>query len=108
MLAIAMATSKTFLLEHLLNEDGSPQCDKLRQVMDKFLTLSSPNVQNLISSFKHQLGNRRNISSILTLKAKNGYYYIQDGFFLGQLIGKKVFLFKMFMHGNGSGCDLVK
>jgi hypothetical protein len=56
MLAIALATSKTFLLEHLLNKDGQGlvevlKGDKLRQVMDKFIALFSPIVWNLITSF---------------------------------------------------------
>jgi hypothetical protein len=47
--AIVLATSKTFLSEHLLNVDGQGlvevlKGDKLHQVMDKFLALSSPNV----------------------------------------------------------------
>jgi hypothetical protein len=56
MLAIALATSKTFLLEYLLNKDRQRlvevlKGDKLRQVMDKFIALFSPNVWNLITSF---------------------------------------------------------
>jgi hypothetical protein len=56
--AITLATSKTFLLEHLPKEDGQGlvevlKGDKLWQVMDKFLALSSPNVWNLVASFKH-------------------------------------------------------
>jgi hypothetical protein len=42
----------------LLNKDGEGQVevlkgDKLHQVMDKFIVLSSPNVWNLAASFKH-------------------------------------------------------
>jgi len=56
--AIPLTTSKTFLLKHLLNEDGEGlvevlKDDKLCQVMDKFIALSSPNVHNLVTSFKH-------------------------------------------------------
>jgi divalent metal cation (Fe/Co/Zn/Cd) transporter len=48
-LAIALVASKTFLLEYLFNKDGKGQvevfkADKLHQVMDKFIRLSSPNV----------------------------------------------------------------
>jgi len=55
---ITMATSKTFLAEHLLNEDGEGlvkffKNDKLHYVMDKFMTLCSPNIKNLVASFKH-------------------------------------------------------
>jgi hypothetical protein len=58
MSTIALATSKTFLFKHLLNEDREGQGEvlkgeKLCQMMDKFITLSSPNVQNLVASFKH-------------------------------------------------------
>ncbi len=79
--AIVLATSIIFLLEHLLNEEGQGpvevfNSDKLHQVMDKFLALSFPNVQNLIVSFKHRPGNRRHVSSILALKVNNGYYNI--------------------------------
>jgi len=38
----------------------------------------------------------------------NGYYFIQDNYFIGQQIGKKVFMFKMSMHGDGNSYDLVK
>jgi hypothetical protein len=82
--------------------------DKLCQMMDKFLVLSSPNVHNLVTSLKHRPRNRRYISNILTLKTNNGNYYIQDSYFPWQQIGENVFLFKMSMHGYGSGCDLVK
>ncbi len=52
--AIVLATSKTFLSEHLLNEDGQGPMEvlkgnKLRQLMDKFIVLSSPNVHNLVA-----------------------------------------------------------
>ncbi len=88
-LAIVLATSKTFLSRDLLNEDvdGSMELlkgDKLCQVMDKFTTLCSSNVNNLFASFRHPLGNRGYISSILVLKANCGYDYIQINYLLGQ------------------------
>jgi len=48
-LTIALTASKTFISEHLLNEDGEGiveilKGDKLRQMMDKFITLFSPNI----------------------------------------------------------------
>jgi hypothetical protein len=44
-----LIASKTFLSEHLLNGVGEGlmeilKGDKLRQMMDKFITLSSPNI----------------------------------------------------------------
>jgi len=51
---IVLATSKTFLFEPLLNEDGQGPMEvlkgnKLHQLMDKFIVLSSPNVRNLVA-----------------------------------------------------------
>jgi hypothetical protein len=50
--------SKTFLADHLFNENGERLVDilqggKFHKVMDKFKPLCSPNIQNLIASFKH-------------------------------------------------------
>jgi hypothetical protein len=50
--------------------------DKLRQVIDKFLLLSSLNVQNLVTSFMHWPRNRKYVSNIFNLKANDGDYYI--------------------------------
>jgi hypothetical protein len=113
MLAIALAISKTSLSEYLLNEDGQVlvevlKGDKLCQVMDKFIVLFSPYVWNLVASFKYRLGDIGYISSILAFKTNNGYCYIQDSCFPRQQLGDKLLMFKMSMHGNGSGYDLVK
>jgi len=59
--AIVLVVSKNFLFKHLSNEDGEGPMevlkgDKLHQVMDKFIALSSFNIWNLIVSFKHQKG----------------------------------------------------
>jgi len=47
----------------MLNKDGEGPMEvlkskKLHQVMDKFITLSSFNVWNLIACFKHWQGNK--------------------------------------------------
>jgi hypothetical protein len=112
MLVIVLATSKTFLFEHLLNKDGDNlmellQGNKFTQMMDKFTTLCFPNVRNLITSFKHHLINKMYISSILAFKYRNGYEYILDSYFPRENYGKKLLLFKMFMHGIASKCSLV-
>ncbi len=75
-----MATSKTFLAKHLLNENGEGLVEflkgnKLHQVMDKFVTLCSPNIK-MVASFKHHPTNKGEIDNILTLKFKNVYDYI--------------------------------
>jgi hypothetical protein len=48
-LTIVLTSSKTFLSEHLLNKDGEGPVeffkgDKLCQMMDKFIMVSSPNI----------------------------------------------------------------
>ncbi len=78
--SITMATSKTFLAKHLLNENGEGLVEflkgnKLHQVMDKFVTLCSPNIK-MVALFKHHPTNKGEIDNILTLKFKNVYDYI--------------------------------
>ncbi len=56
-LTIMLVANKTILSQHLFNKDGEGLAkllkgDKLNQVMDKFATLCSPNVKNLLTSFK--------------------------------------------------------
>ncbi len=84
-LVIVLATSKTFLLEHLLNKDRKGlvevlKGEKLHQVMDKFIALFLPNVWNLVASFKHRPRNRRYVSNILAFKTNSGSDHIQDFF----------------------------
>jgi hypothetical protein len=74
LLAISLATNKTFLFKHSLNKDGDEPIeplkgDKLHQVMDKLTILCSPNIQNFVVSYNQCLGNRRYVSSILSFKA---------------------------------------
>ncbi len=38
----------------------------------------------------------------------SGYDYIQDTCFQGQHTREKMLLFKMFVHGDGNGCELLK
>jgi hypothetical protein len=54
---------------------------KLVQVMHKFTTLCSPNVQNLVAFFKHQPCNVGYVFNIFAFKANSGYDYIQDSCF---------------------------
>lgn len=82
---IALTTSKMNLSQHLFNKDGKGSTkplkgEKLHQMMDKFSTQCSPNVWNLVASFKHHLSNRgyfltfwlsRPIMVMITLKINN-------------------------------------
>ncbi len=58
------------------------------------------------ASFKHHLGGGY-IDSILELKSKSQYDYIQECYFLGQVLGQKLFIFKMSINGVGSGVSFV-
>jgi len=110
---ISLATSKTFLSHHLFNEDGEVPMEllkgeKLNQAMLMFVPLCSPNIRNLISSFKHHSRNMGSFDSILMLKFLRPYDYIQDNYFPKQQFGQKIYLFKMTVEGDGCGVDLVK
>jgi hypothetical protein len=74
--------------------------------MDKFSTLSSPNIKNLVSSFWHGNFGHGPLDNILELKENCPYDYIQDIVFPGQGF-PKVYLFKMSTKGKGSGVNLV-
>jgi hypothetical protein len=52
-----LVVTKTFMFQHLLNEDGEELVEplkgnKLWQMMDKFTTFYSPNVNNLVALSK--------------------------------------------------------
>jgi hypothetical protein len=71
-----------------------------------FLALSSPNIKNLVLTFKH--GNARHgpLDNIFQLKNDSPYDHIQNNVFFGQGLSK-VHLFKMSTKGKGSGINLV-
>ncbi len=58
---------------------------KLKQIQDKFVELNSPNVHNLIVSFKHSLGGGYN-NNILELKSNWHYDYIHKCYFPWQIL----------------------
>ncbi len=74
----------------------------MEQIQDKIYELNSPNICNLIGSFRHCPGGGY-IDNILELKSKNRYDYIQECCSLGQM----VFIFKMSINGVGNGASLV-
>jgi len=108
--AIALSTSKDFLTAYLFhNGEGEKEMlrgEELEEVMDRFQYLSSPNIQNIISSFR--LNNRGDIiDNIMTMKKESKFEFIHDSVFSSQ--GKeKVYVFKMLTNGLESGVDLVK
>jgi hypothetical protein len=48
------------------------------------------------------------MDNIFFLKSNNPFDYIQDSCFLRQMVGQKVFLFKMSLYGLANGVDFVK
>jgi hypothetical protein len=96
---------------HLLYEDGNDpmellRSDKLNEMMDKFIEFCSLNIRNLVSSLKHCPTSQDYLSNIMSFKYKIGYDYIQDNYFPNEF-GEKMFIFKMSMHIDVSGFDLV-
>jgi len=79
---ISLSASKTFLATHLLDESGDDlvellKGEQLEKIQSKFYKLSLPNIHNLVASFKHHSGHGY-IDSILELKSKSCYDYIQE------------------------------
>jgi hypothetical protein len=108
--AIAMAASKEFLDKYLIHSGpGSKKMlrgQELKDVLDKFEHLSSPNLRNTILLCRSG-GKRGAYDNIMAMKTYTTIEYILANVFLGQ--GKdKVYVFKMLEDGPGSGVDLVK
>ncbi len=74
--------------------------------MDKYSTLSSPNIENLVSSFKHGNFGHGPLDNILQLEQECTYVYIQDSVF-PRHGSSKVYFFKIATKGEGNGVDLV-
>ncbi len=111
MFTISLSASKTFWARNLLDDYsngkvGLLKVEQLEQIHDKFCKFSSPNVCNLVASFKHRLGGGY-IDIIVELKSKSQYDSIQECCFLKQVLGQKVSIFKMSINGVGSGTILV-
>ncbi len=79
---ISFSVSKTFLADYLFNDSNNGivellKGEQLKHIENKFYELSSPNVCNLVASFKRHSGGGY-IGNILELKSKNCYDYIQE------------------------------
>jgi hypothetical protein len=68
--------------------------------------LNFPNICNLFVFFKHY-SRGGYIDSILELKSKSYYDYIQKCCFPSQVLKQNVFIFKMSITGVGSGACFV-
>ncbi len=87
---ISFNVSKTFLMNYLFNDSSNGTVEllkgeQLKHIQNKLYELSSPNVCNLVASFKCHLGGGY-IDNILELKSKSCYDYIQECGFLGQVL----------------------
>jgi hypothetical protein len=112
-LAIILFVNKSFLFLHLFNKDAEGPVEflkgeKINQMLLKFVPLCSLGICNLIASLKHRLDNPNPLDCILGLKAMSGYNYINDNCFLGQLVGQKIYLFKMSINGVAFEFDFVQ
>ena len=110
--SIVMEATKELLGEFLLRPEGDSSRDMefndLVPVLDKCKYMTSPNIRNKVSSFKHfrKFGV---IDSIMKLRGASKWAFVQESKFPGQGTEKdKVFVFKMSEIGLGSGVDLVK
>ncbi len=88
---------QNLLVEHLFNEDGEGLVEflkgnKLHHVMDKFTTLCSPNVRNLVALFKHHLNNKGYIDDIVALKFISVMITFKIIVFLDECLQKNVLL----------------
>ena len=110
--SIVMEATKELLGEFLLRPDGDSSkvmdFTDLVSVLDKCKFITSPNIRNEVSSFKHfrKFGI---IDSITKLRGASKWAFVQESKFPSQGTDKdKVFVFKMSKIGPGSGIDLVK
>ena len=110
--SIVMEATKELLGEFLLrpDRDSSKVMDftDLVPVLDKCKYITSPNIRNEVSLFKHfkKFGI---IDSITKLRSSSKWAFVQESKFPGQGTDiEKVFVFKMSEVGPASSVDLVK
>ena len=110
--SIVMEATKELLGEFLLRPEGDSSrvmdFTDLVPVLDKCKLITSPNIRNEVSSFKHfrKFGI---IDSITKLHGASKWAFVQERKFPGQRTDKdKVFVFKISEIGPSSGVDLVK
>ena len=108
--AIEIAVGKELLMKGLIDKDGNGKAlseHELNLIFEKWSSLSSSTLNNLIHDARVSLGGSGYVDSILKLKKGSMYDYIQDSCFPGQ--GSELaYVFKMSTVGPGSGVDLVR
>ena len=110
--SIVLQASKELIGELLLRPEGAPQKSlefhELIPVLDQYKHMSSPSIQNQVTSFRYM---RRFgvMDSITELCGLSNWAFVQENKFPGQGSDTdKVFVFKMSEVGPGSRVDLVK
>ena len=110
--SIVMEATKELLEEFLLRPDADSSrvmdFSDLVPVLDKCKYITSPNIRNEVSSFKHfrKFGI---IDSITKLRSASKWAFVEESKFPGQGTDiDKVFVFKMSEVCRASGVDLVK
>ena len=110
--SIVMEATKELLGEFLLRPEGDSSgvmdLNDLVPVLDKCKYITSPNIPNEVSLFKHfkKFGI---INSITKLHGASKWAFVQESKFPGLGTNKdKVFVFKMSEVGPSRGVDLVK
>ena len=108
--AIEIAVGKELLMKGLIDEDNNGKAlseDELNLIFEKWSSLSSSTLNNLIHDARVSLGGGGYVDIILKLKKGSMYDYIQDSFFLRQ--GSELaYVFKMSIVSPGSAVDLVR
>ena len=109
---IVMEASKDLVGELLLCNEGDPPMvltlKDLEPVFDSCKELNSPSLRNRIYTFKY-LWRFGVMDGITKLRGLSNWAYVQRNMFPGQGDDSdKVFIFKMFEVGSGSGVNLVE
>ena len=114
--AIIMAASKNYLSNYLIRpsfESSNLEGASMDVVLDQFETLSSPNIQNLMSTCKNfYSGGKGVMDNIMELKESSKFVFIHENKFPGQ--SKGFFFFKcLLIHlvvvlSLLAGCNLVE
>ena len=109
--AISLAIKRELLMKGLVDEkwDGKKlNEDDFAQVLEKWLALSTPSINNMIMDARVLCRQGGYIDNILKLKQASTYDYIHDSRFPGQRRTSNIlYLFKMSIVGADSNMDLV-
>ena len=108
---IGMEASKDLVGELLLRNEGDPPMvltlKDLELVFDSCKELNSPSLRNKVYTFKY-LQRFGILDGITKLRGLSNWAYVQKNMFSRQGDdSNKVFIFKMFEVGPGTGVDLV-